>query len=308
MTQLKTIRIGTRGSALALYQANHVKDALEQSAKTQGISCAFEIVDIKTTGDKVLDRRLSEIGGKALFTKEIDIALMDNHVDIGAHSMKDCETFLSPAFHLGAILEREDPRDVLVSQNNVGLQDLPEGATLGTCSLRRTSQILHLRSDLKPVLFRGNVPTRLQKVADGEAVSSLFALAGLKRLELAHHACQILSTQEMTPCAGQGAIGVVCLKSDSALKDFLHTINHPTSYDTVTLERFFLESIDGHCGTPIGVLVESHNQGYDLTACVATVDGKHLWREHLTLSQEAIRPEITRLGKEMKQWLKTHNL
>ena len=308
MTSKKIIKIGTRGSALALCQANLVKSCLEKSCHTNGFPYFFEIIEIKTTGDKVLDRPLSEIGGKALFTKEIDLALLDGRIDIAIHSMKDCETWLPSEFKLAAILEREDPRDALISQNNVSLNDLPQGATFGTCSLRRTSQILHLRPDLKTTLFRGNIQTRLQKIKDGEADATMLAIAGLNRLNLMDKSYQVFAPQELTPCAGQGAIGIICLKEKEELIDILHTLNHGESFERVSLERSFLENIDGHCGTPIGALATIDNNQISFTACVATLDGKHLWRETLLLNPKTALPEITHLGKEMKQWLHKHNL
>ncbi len=308
MTSKKIIKIGTRGSTLALYQANLVKSCLEKKCHINDLPSSFEIIEITTTGDKVLDRRLSDIGGKALFTKEIDLALLDGRIDIAVHSMKDCETWLPSGFKLAAILEREDPRDALISQNNAFLNDLPQGAIFGTCSLRRTSQMLHLRPDFKTTLFRGNIQTRLQKIKDGEADATMLAIAGLNRLNLMDKAYQIFSPQEMTPCAGQGAIGIVCLKEKKELINLLHILNHDESFKRVSLERSFLEHIDGHCGTPIGALATLDNNHINFTACVATLEGRHLWRETLLLNQKTALPEIIRLGKEMKQWLHKHNL
>ena len=308
MTAKNVIKIGTRGSALALYQANLVQVLLEQSCRNNGFPYSFELVEIKTTGDKVLDRRLSEIGGKALFTKEIDVALLDGRVDIAVHSMKDCETWLPSGFKLAAILERENPLDAFISQQNTSLMDLPSGATFGTCSLRRTSQTLHLRPDLKTTLFRGNIQTRLHKVKEGEADATMLAVAGLSRMGLLDRSCQTFTPQDMTPCAGQGGIGIVCLQENDTLIDMLHTINHGPSFDAIALERHFLEHIEGHCGTPVGALVTFDGDQTHFTACVATIDGQDLWREELSLQTRHVKPEIARLGKEMKQWLHKHNL
>ncbi|HBN22418.1 MAG TPA: hydroxymethylbilane synthase [Holosporales bacterium] len=304
----KTLKIGTRGSALALYQAELVQNLLIQEAKRVGAPYEFEIVVIKTTGDKILDRRLSDMGGKALFTKEIDLHLLDGHIDIAVHSMKDCETWLPPAFQLAAILEREDPRDVFISQGRTTLDDLPSNAVFGTCSLRRTSQVLHLRPDLQTTLFRGNIQTRLQKIESNEAAATMLALAGLNRMGLKHHACQVFSPQEITPCAAQGAIGAVCLKDNAVTLGFLQGINHQSSFEAVQLERGFLERIDGHCGTPVGALVTFNGETINFVACVATLDGQHLWRENLSLTKETAHQEIFKLGKEMKQWLNKHGL
>ncbi len=304
----KTFKIGTRGSALALYQAELVRTLLVQKAQRVDALYKFEIVKIKTTGDKILDRRLSDVGGKALFTKEIDLQLLDGHIDIAVHSMKDCETWLPPAFQLGAVLERDDPRDALISQGKKKLADLPVKALFGTCSLRRTSQILHLRPDLQTTLFRGNIQTRLQKIDNNEAAATMLALAGLNRMGLEHKACQIFSPQEMTPCAAQGAIGAVCLKDNITTLDFLRGINHPPSFEAIQLERGFLERIDGHCGTPVGALVTFNEENVNFVACVATLDGQHLWRESLSLTKEKAPQEIFALGQEMKKWLNKHGL
>lgn len=303
-----TLKIGTRGSALALYQAELVQRLLTQEAKRLDVPYTFEIVIIKTTGDKILDRRLSDMGGKALFTKEIDLHLLDGHIDIAVHSMKDCETWLPPAFQLAAVLEREDPIDVLISQDRKTLDDLPSEALFGTCSLRRTSQILHLRPDLKTTLFRGNIQTRLDKIEKKEAAATMLALAGLNRMGLEHHACQIFSPQEITPCAAQGAIGAVCLKDNTTTLEFLQGINHQPSFEAIQLERGFLERIDGHCGTPVGALVTFNGENVDFVACVATLDGQHLWRETLSLTKKTAPQEIFKLGKEMKKWLNKHGL
>ncbi len=302
------LKIGTRESALALYQAHLVQNLLAQDAQSLGAPYEFEIIKIKTTGDKILDRRLSEVGGKALFTKEIDLALVDGRIDIAVHSMKDCETWLPPAFQLAAILEREDPRDALISQGNQTLDNLPPKSLFGTCSLRRTSQLLHLRPDLQTTLFRGNIQTRLKKIETKEATATMLALAGLNRMGLEQKACQIFSPQEITPCAAQGAIGTVCLKENAPTVELLQRLNHKLSFETVQLERTFLEHIDGHCGTPVGALVTFNQDHVDFVACVATLDGKHLWRENLSLTKKTAPQDISRLGQEMKKWLNQHGL
>lgn len=308
MSLTQTLKIGTRESALALHQAHLVQTLLRQETKKRGSPYDFEIIKIKTTGDKILDRRLSEMGGKALFTKEIDLALLDGRIDIAVHSMKDCETWLPPTFQLAAILEREDPRDALISQNNRTLDTLPLGALFGTCSLRRTSQLLHLRPDLKTTLFRGNIQTRLNKIQTNEATATMLALAGLNRIRLEQHASQIFSPQEITPCAAQGAIGALCLKDNLLATGLLQGINHQKSFEAVALERTFLEHIEGHCGTPVGALVTFQKEQVNFIACVATLEGKHLWRETLSLTKQTATQEISRLGDEMKKWLNKHGL
>lgn len=307
------IRIGTRGSDLALFQARLTQSKLEQSCRNHGFPYTFEIVIIKTTGDKVLDRRLSEMGGKALFTKEIDLALLDGRIDIAVHSVKDCETFFPPAFEIAAILEREDPRDAFISEHFKSVEDIPLNSVFGTCSLRRTSQLLHLRPDLKTILFRGNVHTRINKVLTlKEADFTLLAKAGLERLGMNHKASFVLSTELMTPCAGQGAIGIVCLKERIELKECLETINHKETFDAVMLERFFLEAIQGHCGTPVGALAtftdENTTNKTHFIACVASPNGQNLWRETIHEPTKKASPSIAKLGREMRKWLKAHDV
>ncbi len=304
------LRIGTRGSALALYQANITKELLEKSCAKNGFPYTFKIVEIKTTGDKVLDRRLSDMGGKALFTKEIDHALLDGRIDLAVHSLKDCETWLPPAFEIAAILEREDTRDALISWNNTKLKDLQADALFGTCSLRRTSQLLHLYPHFKTTLFRGNIQTRLKKIHEHhEADITMLAIAGLSRMGLIDQITEVLEPDILTPCVGQGAIGIVCLKDKIKLKELLRTINHHKSYEAVTLERFFLDHIEGHCGTPVGGLVTFENSDrVNFIACVATPDGSSLWRENLSLSLNEAPGEIARLGREMKKWLQAYDL
>lgn len=304
----KTLKIGTRGSALALHQAELLQSLLIKEAKRIDAPYNFDLVIIKTTGDKILDRRLSDMGGKALFTKEIDLHLLDGHIDIAVHSMKDCETWLPPAFQLAAVLEREDPRDVLISQDKKTLNDLSPNSVFGTCSLRRTSQLLHLRPNLQTTLFRGNIQTRLKKIEKNEATATMLALAGLNRMGLEQHASQVFSPQEITPCAAQGAIGAICLKDNASTFEFLQRINHQPSFEAVQLERGFLERIDGHCGTPVGALVTFKGDNVDFVSCVATLDGKHLWRENLSLTKETASQKIFKLGKEMKKWLNKHGL
>src|SRR3954469_18205457 len=201
------LRIGTRGSPLALAQAELTKIALlaaHPALTAEGV----EIVPIKTTGDKVQDRTLSEIGGKGLFTKEIEEALLDGRIDLAVHSMKDMPTFLPAGLIIAAMLEREDPRDVLISPIADSIENLPRGAVVGTASLRRQAQVLALRPDLKVQPLRGNVGTRLDKLARGEAAATLLALAGLKRLGRVDAATAILSTEQFLPAVAQGAIGI----------------------------------------------------------------------------------------------------
>jgi hydroxymethylbilane synthase len=310
MQHYRTIKIGTRGSRLARYQASQVQARLEEYLKSAGEKVGCELIEIKTTGDRITDRRLSDIGGKALFTKEIDQALLEGRIDIAVHSIKDIETFIHPDLDLQAALEREDPRDVLITAHQGHtLQEIAPGATLGTASLRRQSQILHLRPDLKVSLLRGNVPTRLEKVYSGAIDLTLLAAAGLKRLQLLadHHYC--FAEDQVTPAVGQGGIGLVCRRNDSEMQNILRAINHPESLAAIELERLFLEGVNGDCHTPVGGLVKflsaQHLQFY---GCVATADGHHLWRECVILTTAHAQQELMRLGQEMNQWLIKHHV
>ena len=244
-----SLRIGTRGSPLALVQARMARSRL---AAAMGVDeDAIELVVIRTTGDTIQDRSLAEEGGKGLFTKEIEEALLDRRVDFAVHSAKDMPTFLPKGLVLAACLEREDPRDVFISRKARALSELPRGASLGTASLRRQAIALRARPDLRVAPLRGNVETRLRKIEAGEADATLLALAGLKRLGLTEHATQIMSAEEFLPAVGQGAIGLEARANDTRLRDILARINHADTSSAIECERAFLAALDGSCRTPI---------------------------------------------------------
>jgi hydroxymethylbilane synthase len=242
-------RIGTRGSPLAMAQAHMVQALL---AAAHGVPKeAVEIRVITTTGDAIQDRPLAEVGGKGLFTKEIEQALIDNVIDLAVHSSKDMVTVLPNGLVLAACLEREDARDVLVSRSAKSIADLPKGATMGTASLRRQAQVKLLRPDINIVPLRGNVGTRLQKISEGVADATILALAGLKRLGMADKATAILDPQQFLPAVGQGAIGIEIRESDAATRAVVGAINHAATLTAVIAERAFLAVLDGSCKTPI---------------------------------------------------------
>ncbi len=269
MNDSSILRIGTRASPLALAQAHEVQGLLEPEAT--------ELVEIKTTGDKVLDRPLAEIGGKGLFTKEIDEALLDGRVDLAVHSMKDLETWLADGIVIAAVLEREDVRDVFISEKAESLESLPAGSLVGTSSLRRQAQILDRRPDLRVEAFRGNVQTRLKKLKDGEADATLLALAGLKRLGMADVATEILGTDVMLPAVAQGAIGITCRGEDDRVLERLAALNHSRTWDRITAERAMLAALDGSCRTPIGGLAEIGDDGaLTLRGLIAKADGTEI--------------------------------
>jgi hydroxymethylbilane synthase len=271
------LRIGTRGSPLALAQAELTKAALlaaHPTLKAEGV----EIVPIKTTGDKVQDRTLSEIGGKGLFTKEIEEALLDGRIDLAVHSMKDMPTFLPDGLTIAAMLEREDPRDVLISPVADTIESLPKGAVVGTASLRRQAQVLALRPDLKVQPLRGNVGTRLDKLARGEAAATLLALAGLKRLGRVDAATAILSTEQFLPAVAQGAIGIEIREGDARIMALVGPIDHVPTTIAVTAERACLAVLDGSCRTPIAAHAEIFGTALRLRGLVALPDGSESHR------------------------------
>ncbi len=244
------IRIGTRGSPLALAQSHETRRLLSLA---HGVDeSRVEIVVIRTTGDAIQDRALSESGGKGLFTRELDAAQMAGEIDIAVHSSKDLPTLLPRGLLVAGCLPREDPRDAFISARASRLGDLPAGATLGTASLRRSAMALRLRPDLRIALLRGNVETRLRKAESGEIDATLLALAGLRRLGLAHRATSVLEPEEFLPAVGQGAIAITARADDAATLERTRAILHPPTSAAVAAERAFLTILDGSCRTPIG--------------------------------------------------------
>jgi hydroxymethylbilane synthase len=268
------VRIGTRGSPLALWQAHEVRAGL-MAAHGLGED-RFEIAVIKTSGDRIQDRPLSEVGGKGLFTKEIDEALIAGQIDIAVHSMKDLPTTLPVGFAIGAVLERHDVRDAFVSLKYASLDSLPQGATLGTSSLRRQAQVRRLRPDLNVVGFRGNVETRLQKLSQGVADATLLACAGLDRLGISERITQRIETGEMLPAVAQGAIAAVARGDDEATMALLGRIDHEASHICVAAERTFLAVLDGSCRTPIAGLATLSAGKLTLRGQVLSPDGRQV--------------------------------
>jgi len=266
------MRIGTRGSPLALAQANEVRDLL-LAAHTDLDSDDVEIVVISTKGDRVLDRALSEIGGKGLFTEEIETGLADGSIDIAVHSMKDMPTELPDGLIIPCLLPREDVRDVFISQKAARLQDLPEGAVIGSASLRRQAQIKHQRPDLEVVTFRGNVQSRLRKLDEGIVDATLLAQAGLNRLGMADVATETLSVDQMLPAVAQGAVGVECRDGDQRVLDYLAPLACADTMACVTAERAVLAALDGSCRTPIAALAILEDGRISLRARVLRPDG-----------------------------------
>ncbi|SFA91680.1 hydroxymethylbilane synthase [Poseidonocella pacifica] len=264
------LRIGTRGSPLALAQAEETARRLGEAFSLPAE--AFEIVVIRTTGDRIIDRPLKDIGGKGLFTREIEEALLGGEIDIAVHSMKDMPTLQPEGLVLDTYLPREDPCDGFVSDQYAGLAEMPQGSVVGTSSLRRKAQVLNRRPDLTVVEFRGNVQTRLRKLADGVATCTFLAMAGLNRLEMSHIARARVRAEEMLPAVGQGAIGIERRINDGATAELLAAIHDTPTSHALSAERAFLAELDGSCETPI--------------AGLALLDGDELW-----LRGEVLRPD-----------------
>jgi hydroxymethylbilane synthase len=243
--------IGTRGSPLALAQAYETQRRLIEAHPTLAAEGAIQISVIHTTGDMVLDKALSEIGGKGLFTKEIDVAQLKGDVDIAVHSMKDVPTWLPDGIILPCMLPREDTRDVFISSKANSIEELPAGSVIGSASLRRQSQILAKNPSLKVINFRGNVQTRLRKLSEGVVDATLLALAGLSRMNMTEHITKVIEIDEMLPAVAQGAIGITCRAGDSKMLEFLAPLNHEPTKTCVDSERAFLSKLDGSCRTPI---------------------------------------------------------
>ena len=265
------LRIGTRGSPLALVQAGMVRSRL--AAATGLDEGAIELVVIRTTGDAIQDRSLAEEGGKGLFTKEIEDALLERRVDLAVHSAKDMPTILPKGLVLAACLEREDPRDVFVSHKARSLVELPSRSTLGTSSLRRQAIAKRARPDLLVLPLRGNVETRLRKLAADEIDATLLAIAGLKRLGLFEHATHIMSADEFLPAVGQGAIGIEARENDSRLSDILARIDHADTSTAVACERAFLSALEGSCRTPIAGHATVSGDAVQFRGLIAKPDG-----------------------------------
>jgi hydroxymethylbilane synthase len=295
MTAAKTLRIGTRGSPLALAQARRVGERLAAAHPALAAEGAIEITPIVTSGDQTQDRALAEIGGKGLFTKEIDIATLDGSVDLAVHSLKDLPTDMPPGILLACVPEREDVRDVLIARAARSIAALPPGAVVGTASLRRAAQLLNRRPDLRVVTMRGNVGTRIAKVERGEVDATLLALAGLKRLgHDAHGLAHPIAVDEMLPAVGQGAIAITCRTEDSATRTLLARLDLADAHTAILAERAFLRVLDGSCRTPIAALATLSGDTLSLRGLVATPDGKQL----LETRREGPRGQAEAIGRD----------
>jgi hydroxymethylbilane synthase len=275
MQKKEIIKIGTRGSKLALAQSYIVQGLL----KKHHPHIESIIIPIKTTGDKILEKDLNEIGGKGLFIKEIQEQLLDRSIDIAVHSMKDMPAINHDKLEICCILEREDPRDAILSSKATSIELLPKGSLVGTSSPRRAAQILHKRPDLKIISFRGNIQTRIQKLADNKADATFLAMAGINRCNIQDNIITAIDTDIMLPAVGQGAIGVEILRDNIYLKEILLPLDHKNTHIEVKTERAFLREFEGSCRTPIASLAKiQNNQLIDILYLIASPDGKTIHR------------------------------
>jgi hydroxymethylbilane synthase len=267
------LRIGTRGSPMALRQTGMFRDRLVAAHPELARAGAVELVTIRTTGDRVQDRRLAEIGGKGLFTKEIEEALLAGRIDMAVHSLKDMETWLPDGLEIGCVPPRDDPRDAFLSAKSASLAELPQRARVGTASLRRQAQLLRHRPDLVVEPIRGNADTRMHKLAAGEFDAILLALCGLARLGFADQATEILSREVMLPAVGQGALAIECRAEDAGLRQLLAVAHDPATAACVDAERAMLAALDGSCRTPIAGLAEIDGVRLTLEGLLLKPDG-----------------------------------
>ena len=274
----KTIKIGTRGSKLALWQANWVKSALNAG----NTSIAVELVPIKTRGDKILDVPLAKVGGKGLFVKEIEDALLNGRIDLAVHSMKDMPSEIPDGLCVGAIPEREIPQDVLISKKGLLLHDLMPGARIGTSSLRRSAQLLHARPDLVILPLRGNLDTRLKKLETENLDAIILAAAGVKRLGLENRITEYLDENVMLPAVGQGALCIEIRQNDPEIEPIIAALNHQETWTVVMGERAFLNRLEGGCQVPIAAHGKLEKNTFTLCGLVAAVDGTTIIKETLS--------------------------
>jgi len=293
--QKRKIIIATRGSKLALWQAEHVKAALEKSAPT--VEC--ELLKIKTTGDKILDVPLAQVGGKGLFVKEIEEAILRGEADIAVHSMKDVPTDLPEGLHMGAILKREDPRDAFISKKHLSFASLPKGATLGTSSLRRGCQLLSIRPDLNIVSLRGNLDTRLRKLEENQFDAIIVASAGIRRLGLSEKITEILPASMSLPAIGQGAIGIECRAGDPFINGLIESLNDKETAIAVKAERAFLKRLEGGCQVPIAGHARLDRGRLLFEGLVGSVSGDRLVKGRMEGSPEEAETLGIRLAEDL---------
>jgi hydroxymethylbilane synthase len=286
------ITIGSRGSELALWQANHIKREIEKKNKNVSV----EINIIKTKGDKILDVALSKIGDKSLFTKELESELLARRIDLAVHSLKDLQTQIPAGLKLAAVTKRHDVEDVLIARKKgITIQSLPEFGVVATGSLRRRSQLLHLRPDLTIFDLRGNVPSRIQKFLESEWDAIILARAGVERLNLKKHISSFIPKEDILPAVGQGALGIEIHEDNKIVEEIVKSLHHDKTYKAVMAERALLRALEGGCQVPIGAFAEVKSSGLYLDAVVGSLDGSITYRKKLRGSKND--PE--KLGKTL---------
>lgn len=296
-TSTSNVRIGTRESQLARLQTDAVIAHLQKAFPDLKI----DIHAVSTRGDKVLNKPLAELGGRGVFVKELEEALLANEVDLVVHSLKDLPTDMPSGLTLAAVLDRDDPRDVLVSRNHVSFKDLPSGAKVATSSRRRAAQLRAIRNDLEFIDIRGNLPTRLRKQDEGLCDAMILAAAGLLRLGLSERITEYLNTSISTPAVGQAALGVQCRAGDKRIIDLLHAIDDQTVRAEVTAERAFLNELGGGCSVPIGALCSMSADGMlTISGCVASLDGVRILRATQTARQDQAESLGKLLAEQMR--------
>jgi hydroxymethylbilane synthase len=291
---MNRLKLGTRGSALALWQANWTKSELEK--RWPGLT--LDLVPIKTTGDRILDAPLANIGGKGLFTKEIDDALLDGRIDLAVHSLKDVPFQLPDGIEFAAIPEREDPHDAFVS-NGPQLQELPEGATIGTSSLRRQVQLRHRFPALRLVTLRGNVDTRLRKLSAGEFDGIILAAAGLRRLGHEDRITQILGDEIMLSAVGQGALGIVSRATDASTRAMIGVLDHAPTRTAVAAERGLLRALGGSCQVPVAGRARMDGERLTIKGLVASLDGTRVVAAEMSGSPDRPADVGAALGQKL---------
>lgn len=302
MFDVREIVIGTRASKLAIKQAEEVKQNLLLSYPNyQAQPHLIKIITFKTTGDKIADKSLMEIGGKGLFVKEIEEALLTKEIDIAVHSMKDMPAFFSKGLEIFAVLERQDARDAFISHRYSTIADLPKGAVVGTSSPRRAALLLNKRSDLKIINFRGNVDTRLEKLKQNQVDATILAVSGLNRINLQNQITQIISTDEMLPAIGQGALALQARIGDDFIINLLNKINHQESYICNQAERSFQQTINGSCKTPLAGYCHIKNGQLHLQVLLASLDGKEIYQTSRTSSLSDAIAIGNSAGSEIKK-------
>lgn len=289
--------IGSRGSELALWQANHVKKSLEKSNKNLSV----DIKIIKTKGDKILDVALSKIGDKGLFTKELEVALLNGEVDLAVHSLKDLQTKIPDGLQLACVTKRHPVEDVLIARKKgMGIMDLPENAVVATGSLRRRSQLLHLRPDIQVVELRGNVPSRIEKFLKSKWDAIILARAGVERLNLKKHISSYIPVEQILPAVGQGALGIEIAETNTKAYEAVQVLHDENTYIAVQAERALLKELEGGCQIPIGAYGQVKSNGFYFDAVVGSLDGSIVFRTKVRAPK--LNPEKT--GKQVAKDLK----